>query len=406
MRIARWLLPCLAVAVMGAQPCNPGPQPCTTDSDGDGVCELSDVCAAFDDHVDTDLDGVPDGCDACPADPGGDADGDGVCDASDPCPLDSPDDADHDLVCDSSERYPQDGAIHVDELQAKGTHNSYHVQPLVPFDPSHKYTHAPLPTQLGEQGVRAFEIDIHLHEDGFRVYHLLAVDPISNCYSLVDCATAIRDWSNAHRGHAPIQVWIEVKDDLGGFPIDDLGQVDTLLRGVLGDDRLFTPDDLAAGYASPRARLDAVGWPTLGELRGKVMFMLLDGDAHRDDYTHGGTTLAGRVMFATADPNQFALPWAAVSKINDPADPEIAAAHAARILVASNSCGAGSTTAECDVSRAAGLANGVQMLMDDFPAPVSSRPDWLDIPGGTPERCNPVTAGPSCTAAAIENLAP
>ena len=48
------------------------------------------------------------------------------------------------------------------------------------------------------------EIDIHLHEDGFRVYHLLAVDPISTCYSLVDCATAIRDWSDAHRDHAPI----------------------------------------------------------------------------------------------------------------------------------------------------------------------------------------------------------
>jgi hypothetical protein len=136
------------------------------------------------------------------------------------------------------------------------------------------------------------------------------------------------------------------------------------------------------------------------------MFMLLDGGAHRDSYTRGGTTLEGRVMFATADTNQWALPWAAVSKINDPADAAIPAAHAARVLIASNTCGAATATADCAISRAAGLANGVQMLMDDFPAPVASRPDWLEIPGGTPARCNPATAGPTCTSEALENLAP
>lgn len=406
MRFARWLLPCLALAVMGAQPCNPGPQPCPTDSDGDGVCELSDVCSAADDHLDADLDGVPDGCDACPAQQGGDADGDGVCDAVDPCPLDAPDDADGNLICDTIDRYPHDGEIRLDEAQSRGTHNSYHVQPLITFDPSHAYTQAPLDVQLGAQGVRAFEIDIHLHEDGFRVYHLLAVDAISTCNSLVDCLTTIRDWSDAHRDHLPIQIWIEVKDDVGGSPIDDLGPVDTLVRGVFGDDRIFTPDDLQASFASPHAALDAVGWPTLGELRGQVIFMLLESGALRDSYTHGGTSLAGRVMFVTADPAQFTAPWAAVSKINDPADPDIAAAHAARVLVASNSCGAGTATTACEVSRAAGLANGVQMLMDDFPAPVASRPDWLDIPGGTPSRCNPATAGPNCSSQGLENLAP
>ncbi|WP_370003352.1 PKD domain-containing protein, partial [Winogradskyella sp.] len=35
-----------------------------TDSDGDGVCDEFDICAGFDDNVDLDGNGIPDGCDA------------------------------------------------------------------------------------------------------------------------------------------------------------------------------------------------------------------------------------------------------------------------------------------------------------------------------------------------------
>ena len=37
----------------------------TGDSDGDGVCDESDVCPGFDDNLDADNDGIPDGCDNC-----------------------------------------------------------------------------------------------------------------------------------------------------------------------------------------------------------------------------------------------------------------------------------------------------------------------------------------------------
>lgn len=36
------------------------------DDDGDGVCNDADTCPGFDDHVDTDHDGIPDGCDDWP----------------------------------------------------------------------------------------------------------------------------------------------------------------------------------------------------------------------------------------------------------------------------------------------------------------------------------------------------
>ena len=39
-----------------------------TDSDGDLVSDCIDVCPGFDDNADLDYDGIPDGCDNCPAD--------------------------------------------------------------------------------------------------------------------------------------------------------------------------------------------------------------------------------------------------------------------------------------------------------------------------------------------------
>ena len=56
---------------------------CTVgDSDNDGVCDDVDVCIGFDDNADVDGDGIPDGCDPCNA---GDSDNDGVCDDVDVC---------------------------------------------------------------------------------------------------------------------------------------------------------------------------------------------------------------------------------------------------------------------------------------------------------------------------------
>lgn len=36
------------------------------DSDNDTVCDVDDICPGFDDTIDTDEDGIPDGCDNCP----------------------------------------------------------------------------------------------------------------------------------------------------------------------------------------------------------------------------------------------------------------------------------------------------------------------------------------------------
>jgi len=55
------------------------------DSDGDQVCDADDICPGGNDNIDTDGDGIPNFCDACPNSATGDSDGDGVCDNDDEC---------------------------------------------------------------------------------------------------------------------------------------------------------------------------------------------------------------------------------------------------------------------------------------------------------------------------------
>lgn len=53
------------------------------DSDGDGICDVDDLCFGFDDNIDIDENGIFDGCDFCVGDQ--DFDGDGICDVNDIC---------------------------------------------------------------------------------------------------------------------------------------------------------------------------------------------------------------------------------------------------------------------------------------------------------------------------------
>lgn len=302
---------------------------------------------------------------------------------------------------------PLDDVLRLHHVQVKGTHNSYHVEPLIPFDASHEYTHAPLDVQLEEQGVRAFELDVHKGLGEFEVYHISVIDSVSTCETLKACLGIMRAWSLAHVDHLPIVVWIEIKDSTGGLPIGagDLDDLDDTIRGVLPPEQLFTPDDLQGAYPSVRAALEAEGWPTLGELRGKFIVVLLNvEEGHAEDYTDGYTSLAGRAMFARATPEQFGLPWAAIAKLGIDDAEDIAAAHAGNMLIATNVCGAGDDDPECTEAMMKAKSAGIHMLKDDFPAPVDGMTYFLDFPDGNPARCNPVTAPPKCTSVALEDL--
>lgn len=307
-------------------------------------------------------------------------------------------------------RGPLDDTLRLNHVQAKGTHNSYHQRPDPVFHPSHDYQHATLDVQLQAQGVRQFELDTHAVIDGaFDVLHIPRVDPQTSCLAFADCLATVKGWSDAHPGHLPIVIWIEPKD-VGASPVNGyetsverMVELDAEILAVWSRERVFAPDDLRGAHDSLPAALAADGWPTLAEVRGKVIFSMLDGSDHRDAYRAGALNLAGRLLFV--QPSGPEDPAAAFFKINDGGSDRARDMVAAGFIVTSNVDSADGTPEDNAARRAAALANGVQFLSSDRPAPSGvGDTDWLEIPGGSPARCNPITAPPECTSAALEAL--
>lgn len=296
--------------------------------------------------------------------------------------------------------YPLDDVLRFSDLQAKGTHNSYHVETteIVQWD----YTHAPLPTQLETQGVRQFELDVSWDAElgRHRVYHVIVVDEGTTCDTLTDCAADLYTWSRRRSGHHPLLVLVETKDawDEATGP-DRLRSLDEELLEAWPAERLVRPDDVQGDHPDLRTALAVDGWPTLRELRGKALFVVHDGGGWRDAYT---ADLSGRPMFPDAQGDE-ALPFAAVHTMNDPWDPHIADVVGLGHLVRTR-CDADTEQARANdpAQRDQALASGAHFVSTDFPAPVDWTEYWVDVPGGTPSRCNPLAATADCTSEAIE----
>jgi hypothetical protein len=305
--------------------------------------------------------------------------------------------------------YPLDDVWRVNDLQVRATHNSYHVQPPLGRFPEYLYTHSPLDVQLGEEGVRGFELDVYYDPVGWRVHHLTVVDEISTCPLLVDCLQLLRLWSRAHPLHHPVIVLIEPKGLYVPGRITDgpipghWDSLDAEIRSVLGPDHLLTPDDVRGAHATLPEALDDGGWPSLRESRGRFLFVLLDSGEDRTDYLDGASNLAGRAMFVASTEGGA---HAAVFLVDDP----IGGFDRIQRLVQSGFLVRTRADAGLEVEPArleAALASGAHMISSD--APVAGRfadPGYfLDIPDGMPSRCNPLTTDASCAAWDVEDPA-
>ncbi len=301
--------------------------------------------------------------------------------------------------------YPLDDQLRLHHAQVRGTHNSYHVEPETAVHDSHRYSHAPLDVQLGTQHVRTFELDLHRIEDTFEVFHLQLVDEETTCRTFTGCLEVIRTWSVSKPDHLPIFVWMELKSGMDDNAFESLLLIEDEIRSVLPDEQLLTPELVRGDYANVKEALLAEGWPTLGLVRGRVMFILLSGGAHVEPYTHGLTSLDERLIFPRADGNQFDMPWAAVTKLG-PVSHEIVPAIEAGMLVAANVCNADETDEHCSSELGLSLENGIHMLKDDFPYPVEEREYWLELPDGPVASCHPLTAPAECTGEALEWIEP
>lgn len=288
--------------------------------------------------------------------------------------------------------------LRMNHYQAKGTHNSYHVQPHPLTIPHWKYTHLPLDRQFGVQGVRQIELDINYNEEtgGFDVFHVPVVDNKTTCKTLHACLLTAKSWSDANPRHVPIMVMIEPKTDLTTIGVDDgLALLEAAILEVLPEGRIVTPADVQGDAPSLLEAVRQRGWPKLDDVRGRFVFMLLPSSAERDAYTHGGTDLLGRLMFIDG---AVGKPYAVLVTIDDPVRSQQQIQEAVRmgLIVRTRADTDSEEAANNDFSRLeAALSSGAHFISTDYPGPVPTTSYVVEIPDG-PVRCNPISAHYLC----------
>ncbi|MGZ6952657.1 MAG: Ca2+-dependent phosphoinositide-specific phospholipase C [Acidimicrobiia bacterium] len=310
-----------------------------------------------------------------------------------------------------------DERVRLNQLQALGTHNSYHTYPAPPLDgvESLDYFEDPLDVQLQDQGVRQFELDVNIGDPGgeFQVFHVQGLDTGTTCFVFTDCLDTIKTWSQAHPQHAPIAILLELKDNDYGLPSpnrnwvqSDLDRLDTTIRSVFSEDRMFTPDDLRGSHTSLADAVTQDGWPAIDAVRGQVMFLMDNGGTFRSWYRDGHPGLAGRVLFTNASPG---ADDAAFVERNDSkgsfADIQslVAEGYVIRTRADADTVEARNNDTS---TRDAAIASGAQWVSSDYVVPgrAFGNPYVVQIPGGTPDRCNPINTPTTCTSALVESL--
>jgi hypothetical protein len=354
-------------------------------------------------------------------------------------------------------RRAADACLRLNQVQVLGSHNSYHVQAdpkllaaLKAFDKqlgeSIEYDHPPLPDQFSREGVRQIELDVfadpkggryakrrvlavlgepvdsgiaELNRPGFKVLHVQDVDFKSTCLTFVDCLTAVRTWSKAHPRHLPIAILVEAKDDPVIDPLKmgfvqpppltaaDFDALDAEIRSVFTPSEMITPDGVRGKHATlEQAVLSGTGWPTLAAARGKVLFLLDQGN-QRDLYLTGHPGLKGRVIFTNAKPGE---PDAAFVQMNDPNGKNLAAIQQlvrdGYIVRSRSDADTVEGRSNDTTTRDNAIASGAQFVSTDYPAPDKSpfSPYVVTLPGNRSWRCDPVNTGPACVSAALDTL--
>lgn len=353
---------------------------------------------------------------------------------------------------------PEVELLKINELQVVGSHNSYRRRTYAPIfdlcktlydggilpadlDPSGwDYDHVSLPEQFGAFGMRSIEIDVYedpnggrfasrgglvlvdenpasgiaeLDEPGFKVLHIPDFDYNTNYYTFRSALQAVRQWSLKNPGHVPIFIQIESKTEMVGDQVSmpflltstpytaaSADAIDAEIKSVFGDDLagVLTPDQVRGTFGTLREAVLANNWPTLGDTRGKVVFMMQGGMV--PFYKQGHPSLQGRAMFTYAEPDEDE---AAFVIINDPvADfTEIQEVIGQGFIVRTRA------DAETDEARTgdytmmnAAISSGAQIISTDYYQPdprYKTEPDaWTNyhvaFPNGTTYRINPVTA--------------
>lgn len=355
---------------------------------------------------------------------------------------------------------PTGGAVRLNELQVIGTHNSYHreisereqaayevaIDTPGDYDAFLAYSHATLPRQFAQQGVRGLELDLFgdpqgglyaepllrrrlglgplpdpaWREPGTKVLHIADIDYETTCVQLRTCLGQVREWSQAHPEHVPIPIMLELKSSdrravaAGGVvaPAWERGALDALdaeIRSVFAEHEMITPDDVRRDGETLEQSVLRHGWPRLPDSRGQIMF-LLDNDPGpiRDAYMAERPNLEHRVLFTNSRPG---LSDGAFVKRNEPRGANTAQiadlVRRGYYVRTRSDVPLQSVLANDSSMLDAALLSGAQLISTDFPEiGMSARYDSdfvAALPDGEPARCNPVNAPQGCRSDRLEH---
>jgi hypothetical protein len=279
-------------------------------------------------------------------------------------------------------------ALRIDQLQLKGSHNSYHRAPRLALTRNFRYTHRPIEEQLELQGVRHLEIDVRYASGALQVGHAPIVDARTQCKTFVACIAAVKRWSAAHPKHTPVFVFVQPKEGLISAGLDRRVDVlDREIARVFASRDLLLPRDVARDFGSLREAVQRAGWPSLAKSRGKVAFVLFGQPRLVAEYARGRPRLEGRSMFVAT--GAVGAPHAAILSIDNPRQrqADIARAVRSRLLVRTR---ADAQLQRDPERRRAAIESGAHFIGSDFVDPAQG---WLDFGPDAPARQNPVTAG-------------
>jgi Phosphoinositide phospholipase C, Ca2+-dependent len=340
--------------------------------------------------------------------------------------------------------------LRINQIQAVGTHNSYKLQipePIMALIKARNadaavtldYWHRPIAEQL-DAGARQVELDPLDDPDGgafadplgarmlaaqgigvlvsdrevmakpgIKVLHQSDIDYRTSCLTLVECLEQVKAWSDGHRDHTPILIMVNPKHTPiswpGASPVklfgkDALNRLEAEILSVFARERIVTPDEVRGDHATLREGVLAGGWPTLGEARGRVLFVIDDAPARWKPYADGHPSLKGRVAFVNAH-NAPDAPEAAILVSNEPVtDFELIKQRVAQGFIVRTRADADTREARTGdtARREKAFASGAQYVTTDYiwPDERFGTGFTVRLPGNAAARCNPVNGPESC----------
>jgi hypothetical protein len=129
------------------------------------------------------------------------------------------------------------------------------------------------------------------------------------------------------------------------------------------------------------------GWPMLGQMRGRIVFIIHSNVRHADNYAKGHPSFRGRPMFAQSQADRE---HAAFIKLDDPFPADVAQHVQQGFMVRTRTDTPGYEARRNDTwMREAAFASGAQIMSTDYYRPDPKMSDFqVHFKGGTVAQVN------------------